>query len=160
MSIFSDLLITTAICIVSALLEGLFAGKNVKPFLKKLRSPWYAPPLSVWIVIGGLYYVIFFFLIYRILRHEGDEALRTTALVLALLMMAINAFYNYVFFRAQNLFYCLLTGIPYIPAAIALFACLLALEPVAAWVFFPYLLYLIYVSFLGYKFWKLNPDLS
>jgi tryptophan-rich sensory protein len=159
MSITLSVLLSVGICIISAIAEGLCAGKNVKPFLAKLRSPSYAPPLWIWVIIGIFYYVICFFIIYRIFRHEGDNALKTISLMLVLVLMSINAFFNYIFFRAQNLFYSFLTFIPYIPIAIALFICLLQFEEVAAWAFLPYLLYLTCVTFLCYKFWKLNENI-
>src|SRR2546421_8650034 len=156
MSVIFAILISSAVCVISAMLEGLFAGKGVKTFIANLRSPSYAPPFWVWIIIGAFYYVISFFISYRVLRHSGDGHLRAASLTLLLAMMSINAIWNYVFFRLQNLFLSFFAFIPYPLLAIALFVCLLQFEPLAAWVFLPYLAYLNYAAFICYKYWKLN----
>jgi translocator protein len=158
MSIISALLISLAICVVSAILEGIGAGKDVKGFFAKLRQPSLAPPLWVWYIIGVVYYVMCFFLSYRILRHEGDDTLKYAALALLLIYMGINAFWNFLFFRFRNMLYAFLITLPYIPVAIGLFLCLWQFDRVAAFVFMPYLFYLVYATWLGYQNWQLNKN--
>jgi len=137
-------------------LEGVCAGKKVKAYFAKLRWPSYSAPLWVWYIIGGLYYAIFFFLIYRILRLDSDAVLKIAALALILFMMAVNALWNYVFFRAQNLFVSFLGASLFPIMDITLFICLIHLDKVAAWSLVPYLLYRIYALWWGYGLWKLN----
>ena len=158
MSIVSAILISLGICVISAISEGLFAGKGVKAFIANLRTPSYAPPFWVWIIIGVFYYIISFLISYRVLRHNGDSFLKVASLTLLLGMISINAFWNYVFFRAHNLFLSFFAFIPYPLLAIALFVCLLQFEPLAAWIFLPYLAYLNYAAFICYKYWKLNEN--
>ena len=158
MSTVSVILISLLICAVFALLEGLFAGENVKSFLGNLRTPSYAPPLWVWAIIGVLYYAICFFIIYRIFRHDGNTSIKYAALALLLVVMAVNAFWNYVFFRAQNLFYSFVLGIFYSFVAIALFICLIQFDKIAALALAAYLLYLIYAFRWSYRLLKLNPQ--
>jgi len=112
----------------------------------------------VWIIIGVFYYIISFFISYRVLRHSGDSLLKAVSLTLLLAMMGMNAVWNYVFFRAQNLFLSFFSFIPYPLLAIALFVCLLQFEPLAAWIFLPYLAYLNYAAFICYKHWRLNEN--
>ena len=159
MSVSSAILISLGICIVSAVLEGVFAGKNVKSFFAKLRFPSYSPPLWAWYIIGAVYYVICFFILYRILRHDGDTSTKYLGLTLLLLKMCVNAFWNYVFFRVRSLFLSFIAFAFYPLIAIALFVCLLQLDGVAAWPLVPYLVYLIYAVWWGYGLWKLNPSL-
>ncbi len=72
MSTLYSILISLAACIAAAVLEGWCAGKNVRAYFATLRFPPYSAPLWVWYIIGGLYYLLFFFLIFRILKHDGD----------------------------------------------------------------------------------------
>ena len=151
------ILISLVICIASAILEGIGAGKDVKGFFARLHSPRFSPPLWVWYIIGVVYYAMCFFLAYRILRHAND-AIKYAALILLLVYMSINAIWNFIFFRARNMFYAFLIGLPYIPIAIGLFFSLLQFDLTAAYVFLPYLFYLIYATWLGYQNWQLNKD--
>ena len=151
------LLLSLLICAVGAGLEGLFAGKGVKDRLASLRLPAYAPPFAVWVVIGGLYYVICFAVWTRLFLLPRSPALSIAFILLAKLMF-INAFWNYLFFRARHLQFAYLIGFPYAAVAIALFAILLNLDQPAAWYFVPYLSYLVYASVWSYRIWKLNSN--
>lgn len=156
MSIGFAILISLGICVISAILEGVLAGKNVKQYLAGLRRPSYSIPLWGWFAIGGLYYVIYCVVLYRILRHEGDATLRNIALTLLLLIMSVNAFWNYVFFRARNLFLSFFAFAPYPIFAVALFVCLVQFDQTAAGLVLLYLLYLVYATWWGYRLWNLN----
>lgn len=156
MSVSSAIFLSLGVCILAAALEGVCAGKNVKSYFAKLRWPSYSAPLWVWYIIGGLYYGIFFFVIYRILRLDSDSVLKPAVLGLILFMMVVNALWNYVFFRAQNLFLGFIGASSFPILDIALFICLIQLDNVAAWSLIPYLLYRIYAVWWGYSLWKLN----
>lgn len=150
------LLISLGICIIAAVLEGLCSGKGVKQYFAKLKFPPYSAPLWVWYIIGGLYYLVFFFVIHRILRQNTNIFLTQATLVFILFMMILNALWNYVFFRAQNLF------VSFVVASLAplfdiiLLLLLLKLDATAAWALVPYLIYRVYGVWWGYGFWKAN----
>src|SRR5262245_6106618 len=156
MSETSAILTALGICAIAAILEGLAAGKNVKPYFAKLRWPAYSPPLWVWYIIGALYYAICFLILYRLLRHSGDAVLKQTALALIVALMIANALWNYVFFRAQNLRLSFASNIPYLGLAIAIFFCLVQIDQAAAWSLAPYLIYQGYALWWGYSLWKIN----
>ncbi len=146
-----------AICALGAALEGLFAGSGIRQRLASLRLPSYAVPFWGWMVIGGLYYVVCFSVLYRLFSLPSSPE-RTAAFVLVGAIMFINALWNYFFFRTRNLFHAYLLGLPYGAIAISLFfLLLLRLDRMAAWCLLPYILYLFYGNLWGYRIWKLNP---
>ena len=150
------LVISIAACIVAAALEGLCASRNVKPFFAKLRFPPYSAPLWLWSIIGGLYYVIFCFVLYRLLRLGSDSVLRSAALTLISFMMGVNALTNYVIFRAQDLRLSFIIGALFPVMDVTLFICLTELDTAVAWSLIPYLIYRVYAVWWGYRLWKLN----
>ena len=150
------MLVSFGACVIAAALEGVCAGKNVKSYFAELRWPPYSAPLWVWYIIGGLYYAIFFFVIYRVLRHAGDSVLTSAVLTLIFFMMAVNAVWNYIFFRARNLFLSVVVASLFPIMDVALLICLIQLDKVAAWSLVPYLLYRIYALWWGYGLWKIN----
>jgi tryptophan-rich sensory protein len=150
------ILTSLGVCIVAAALEGVCAGKNVKSFFAKLRFPPYSAPLWLWSIIGGLYYLIFCFVLYRLLRLNSDSALRPSALALILFMMIVNALANYIIFRARNLRLNFVVGALFPVMDIALFLCVVQLDQIAAWSLIPYLLYRIYAVWWCYGLWKVN----
>lgn len=156
MSVSYAILIAIGVCVVAAALEGVCAGKNVKSFFAKLKFPPYSAPLWVWTIIGGVYYLIFGFIIYRLLRLNDDSSLKYAALTLILFMMVVNALTNYVIFRAQNLHLSFIVGILFPLLDISLFICLVQLDNVAALSLILYLLYRVYAVWWGYALWKIN----
>ena len=153
-------LISTGICLGAAALEGVCAGKNVSAYFAKLKWPRYAAPLWVWYIIGALYYAIFFFVMFRLLRLEEDSILKTATFALILFMMVANGLWNYVFFRAQNLFAGFISGSLAPILDLGLFICLIKLDKTAAWAFVPYLIYRLYAVWWGYGLWKMNRPAS
>ena len=145
------------ICALGAALEGLFAGRGIKQRLANLRLPSYAVPFWGWMVIGGIYYVICFAILYRLFLLPPIPG-RSVAFALLGAIMFINALWNYFFFRTGNLFHAYLLGLPYGAIALSLFLLLLLrVDRMAAWCLLPYILYLFYANIWGYRVWKLNP---
>jgi tryptophan-rich sensory protein len=143
-------------CAVAAGLEGICAGTGVKSFFARLKSPAYSPPLWVWYIIGGLYYVTFFIVLFRILTLGNRSALINITLTLVAALMVTNALWNYLFFRAQRLFASVvLTFLAPIMDG-ALLVCLIQLDGVAACSLIPYLLYRLYSLWWAYGLWNLN----
>lgn len=149
-------LISFVVCGIAAALEGLCAGRNVKAFFASLRMPPFSAPLWVWSIIGGGYYIIFGFILYRLLRLDINSRLWSVAIALVVLMMILNALANYVIFRARNLYLSYIIGAWYPLLDVSLFLCLLSLDRVAAVALIPYLVYRIYGVWWGYALWKIN----
>lgn len=147
-------------CGFAAGLEGLCAGTKVKSYFAELKWPPYAPPLWVWSIIGVLYYVTFFFVLYRLFRRPLSNPVWTATIILVLVMMLINALWNYVFFRARKLALSLAaTG--FAPLLdVALLICLSQLDKAAAWSLVPYLIYRIYSLWWSYSLWKMNSQIA
>ena len=156
MSLSVAILISVVVCLLAAGLEGICAGKNVKSFYAELHFPRYSAPLWVWTIIGGVYYVIFWFVLYRLLLLENRSTLWIAAFTLIIFMMIVNALTNYVIFRARNIALSFLITCIFPFMDVALFVCLLRLDKPAAWSLLPYLLYRIYSVWWGYGLWKLN----
>ena len=152
-------LIALAVCAVAAALEGAAAGTGVRAHLASLRLPWWALPFGAWVVVGGLYYVLCFVVLYRLLERPSSQ-LTVAALATTVLLMGANAAFNAVFFRRRNLYASFLFFIPYAALAIALFILLLFIDPVASAAVGLYLVYLIYATAWGYQVWRLNGNQS
>jgi benzodiazapine receptor len=153
---FFAVLIAFAICATAAAFESVCAGKNVKSFFTTLRFPRWSAPLWVWTIIGGGYYLIFFFILYSLFRFNNYESRWYAAFALCVLMMAVNGLTNYVIFRARNLYLSFVIGAAFPIMDVTLFALLLTFDQTAAIVMIPYLLYRVYAVFWGYALWQAN----
>jgi tryptophan-rich sensory protein len=153
-------LYSLGICVAGAVLEGLFAGRGVKLRLAELRLPRLAPPLWAWALIGLGYYAICFAVCYRLFTAPEPTALTYASLALLGGLMFVNAFWNYVFFRMRSPYHAFLLSVPYTLLAVSLFLVLLAADRRASAILSPYLAYLLFGNFWGYRVWKLNAPSS
>jgi len=156
MSIMFAVLASLTICGIVAALEGACAGRNVRSFFATLSFPRYSAPLWVWTIIGGAYYLIFFFVIYRLLRLSDYPSRWYVAFGLIVFMMFVNALSNYVIFRARDLYLSFVIGALFPFMDVVLFALVLTLDQFAALVIIPYLLYRVYAVYWGYALWRAN----
>ena len=104
----------------------------------------------------GIYYLIFFFITYRLFRFSSYPFWWYVALGLCVFMMVVNGLSNYVIFRARNLYLSFVIGAVFPVMDVTLFALLMALDRSAALAMIPYLLYRVYAVFWGYALWRLN----
>ena len=156
MSTVYAILTSVGICTLAAGLEGLCAGKNVKGFFAQLRFPASSAPLWLWSIIGGLYYLIFWFVLFRLLKLNFYSQVRTLAITLICFMMVVNALANYVIFRKQDLRLNFIIGAVFPIMDVTLLICVIQLDRPAAWSLVPYLLYRVYAVWWCYGLWKVN----
>jgi benzodiazapine receptor len=146
------------ICGVAAGLEGLAGGKDVKSYLSTLNLPRFSPPFLLWILIGGLYYIICFVVLFRLLQRPDNAA--GSAIGIVLLLMVMNILWTYVFFRRRSFAGSTLIAVLYTPVAIGLFILLRGLDSTAAWVFAPYMIYLAFAGWWTLALWRMNRRTS
>ncbi len=158
MMVIPGILISFLICGAAAALEGACAGKNVKTFFATVQSPPYSAPLWLWTIIGGTYYLIFFSILYRLLRLSNYPARWYAALGLIVGMMTVNGLTNYVIFRARNLYLSFVIGAVFPLLDLSLFFLLMTLDQTAAFLMIPYLLYRVYAVYWGYGLWRANQS--
>ena len=148
------LLLAAAVCIAAALLEAFCAGRGIRQRMAALRWPRYSVRFSGWMVIGGVYYLICFAVLTRLMLTTSP--LRTVPFLLLGRVMLINALWNVFFFRTRNLRHAFLVGLAYSAAALALLLTLWRVDVAAASCFSPYVIYLFYANAWGYRVWQLN----
>ena len=150
--------LSVAICLVAALVEGLCAGRQVRPFFDEVRLPPHSPPLWLWSLIGAAYYLIFGLVLYRLLSHVAASGLTRLALALIGSMMLGNGLSNLVIFRARNLRLSGMIGDAYALLDILLVLVVARIDAVAAWALTPYLAYRVYAVWWGHVLAELNPS--
>jgi len=148
-------LISFVICLLAVIAEGLMAGGDIRQHFRDLKLPKGSPPMWLWIVIGLGYYAICFTILYRLLSATGGTT-RHVAIGLLIVLLAANAFWNYLFFRAKNLAATFYFSLAYGVVAIALLVLLSMIDRTSALVLLPYIAYLPYAGVFQYLLWRLN----
>ena len=150
------IVVALGICALAAAAEGILSGKRPMEVLATLRLPRFTPPPWLWIIIGVFYYVICFSVLTRLLQMDGSHRLQYSATVLMIVLLGLNALFNYVLFRSRNVQAAFMLFIPYVLVAVALQICLFCVDKIAGFIFVPYLAYLVFATVWGYELWRLN----
>lgn len=149
--------IAFAICVAAAFAETLFAGKDVTQKMRGLRQPSWSLPFGAWIAIGLFYYAACFYALAQLFETGSPRtAGEVTALTLLLAIMATNAAWNGLFFRAANYKASFLLFFPYATAIAALIVLLIGISFAAAIVFAAYAAYFFYALPWTYSVWRMN----
>jgi translocator protein len=145
------------LCTLSIIFEVFGVSKQGKIWFENLRQPKYSFPFWIWYFIGGLYYLICGIVAYRIFLFK-DESTFALALILLIALMFINGLTNYILFKLRSLGAFYFAIFPFSIITISLFIVLLRLDELAAWVLFPYVLWLLYDVYYFHFLWKMNKS--
>lgn len=148
--------VSLGICALAATAEGILSGKRPMQVLTTLRLPRFTPPRWAWIVIGLFYYAISFTVLARLLHMDGTNRLHYSATVLMIVLLGLNALFNYLLFRLRNLLAAFVVFVPYDLVAVGLQICLFRLDNTSGYIFVPYVVYLVFANVWGYQLWRLN----
>ena len=152
----SALLKTIALCLISIIIEVISATKEGKKWFDSLKRPKYSFSLSVWYVVGAVYYIIFGIVAYR--QFSMGETFSSTTVFLLVLVMVLNGLGNFVIFKYRSTKWFYLLIYPFSILLLALIIVLFENDRLSATLASIYFLWLIYDLYYGYNLWKLNEN--
>ena len=154
----TPLAFAVGLCAVVAVLEGLLTGSGPTAWYPRLQKPRWQIPLWASVAVGLTVYAIDGFVAYRLLTAVPSAADRTVALAALVVVMVLNALWNYAFFGYRSTLVGFLGIVGFLGPLLVLQTALFAYDPVAAWVHVPYVIFVLaYDVPLFYRIWRLNP---
>ncbi|HEV2091808.1 MAG TPA: tryptophan-rich sensory protein [Rubrobacter sp.] len=146
------------LCAAVAVLEGFLTGGGLKDWYPRLRKPRWHIPLWASVAVGLIVYAIDGFVAYRLLTAVPSAGDRAVALAALVVVMVLNALWNYAFFEYRSTLVGFLGITGFVGPLLVLQTALFVYEPVAAWAHMVYTLYVLaYDVPLFYAIWRLNP---
>jgi translocator protein len=147
------------LCVAVAVLEGFLTGSGLKDWYPRLRKPRWQIPLWASVAVGLTVYVIDGFVAYRLLTAVPSVGDRTVALTALVVVMVLNALWNYAFFEYRSTLVGFLGIVGFLGPLLVLQTALFVYDPPAAWVHMVYTLYVLaYDVPLFYEIRRLNPE--
>ena len=147
------------LCQAVAVLEGVLTGSGLKDWYPRLRKPRWQIPLWASVAVGLVVYVIDGFVAYRLLTAVPSAGDRTVALTALVVVMVLNALWNYAFFEYRSTLVGFLGIVGFLGPLLVLQTALFVYDPLAAWAHMAYTLYVLaYDVPLFYEIRRLNPD--
>jgi translocator protein len=139
----------------ASILGQIATYPNLSPWFASLAKPSFNPPNWVFAPVWTTLYALMAFALWRILRLRGSS-LRTTAVSLFFIQLALNAAWSWMFFWAHSPLLGLVNIIPQFLTVLATIAAFARLDRLAAWCLVPLALWVSYASILNFWLWRLN----
>lgn len=135
---------------------GALASVDAASFYARLNKPAWAPPAGVFGPVWSALYLLMAWAAWLVWR-EADRPRRGAALAVFVVQLAANALWSWLFF-AWHLggwaFADVLMLLGLIVVTLVLFH---RVRPLAAWLLWPYLLWVAFASALTWAVWRANP---
>ncbi|HEX8456470.1 MAG TPA: TspO/MBR family protein [Pyrinomonadaceae bacterium] len=149
------LVCAVAACFAAAGLGSVYTTPSIPTWYASLQKPAWTPPAWVFGPVWTLLYLLMAVAVWLVWRERGFTGARP-ALTLFAVQLTLNALWSVVFFgwKRPGL---ALVEIYFLWAAI--FATMLSfwrISHAAAWLIWPYLLWVTFAGFLNLSIWRLN----
>lgn len=145
-----SLIIPFAAGIISYFLSG-----DIKTVYANIKKPFFAPPDSIFPVVWNILFLLMGISCYMIFV-SGHSGLRKKALTLYAVQLVLNALWTFIFFKLEMF----LLALIWVSAILAVTAVMCVyfykIEPVAAYLQIPYLLWLTFALMLNAGVYFLN----
>lgn len=129
---------------VSALLSGGFSD-----FFDKYEQPPLLPPAWLFPVVWVILYAIMGFSAYLIISSETPTSEKNKAVGLYLAQLGVNFLWSIVFFRLEALWAAFAVIIILLVLIVAMFLSFRKINPVAAYINIPYIVWVAFASYLN-----------
>ena len=136
-------------------LSGWLTRGGMKIYTETAVQPPLSPPSFLFPIVWGILYALLGIGATRIYLapHSKD---RTRGLNLFATQLIVNFFWSLIFFNAQAYGFALLWLFLLWGLVLWMILTFRKVDPLTAWLQFPYLLWLTFAAYLNYGVWKLN----
>jgi len=151
------LLISVVVVMAIGISASFFTGSSVNGWFTTIEKPSWNPPSWLFAPVWTILYVMIGLALYR-LWTSPSSSLRSIAIGLFCLQMALNFAWSLIFFGRQQVGWALV-DILFLWVVIG--GCILIftrVSPVAAKLFIPYWLWVSFATALNYAIWQLNGN--
>lgn len=148
-------LVAVGAVVAASILGQIATYPNLSPWFAGLTKPSFNPPNWVFAPVWTTLYALMAFALWRIFRLPGSS-LRTAAVSLFFIQLALNAAWSWMFFWAHSPLLGLINIVPQLLAIFATIAAFARVDRLAAWCLVPLALWVSYASLLNFSLWRLN----
>ncbi len=151
------LIIAVLIPLAVGSLAGYFTASSVNGWYTTLVKPSFNPPNWLFAPVWTSLYIMMGIAFYLIWKKEANDVVKSTAVTLYIVQLALNFLWSFVFFYAQQPGWALVN---IILMWIFIFLTILwfgKISSLSAWLLVPYICWVSFATVLNYAIWKLNP---
>lgn len=150
-----SLLVCIAIPLVAGTLSGFANVNTINTWYNTLIKPSFNPPNYLFGPVWTILYILMGISLYMVVRTTKSD-LRTTALLIFGLQLALNFSWSFIFFYFQSPAIALIVISVLWIAILMMMIYMHKLSPVASYLQIPYLLWVSFATVLNAAIWYLN----
>lgn len=147
----SSLIISILIPILVGTLSSLFSGSMSTSMFNK---PSFSPPSFLFPIVWTILYILMGISSYLI--YSSDSPNKGKALATYAIQLIFNFFWSIIFFGASQYLFAFVWLIALIIIIIMMIYQFYAIEPLAAYLQIPYLLWCLFAAYLNFMIYRLN----
>jgi len=145
------------LCYAVAAVGGWWTTAELRDWYLGLRRPRFAPPNWVFGPVWTMLYTLMGLAAWLIWLSPPSPV-RTKALLLFVLQLALNLLWTWLFFHEHDIGNALADVFLLWTANLAEMLLIYPLQAQAAWLLAPYLAWVSFAGFVNFGYWRLNPD--
>lgn len=136
-------------------LSGFLSRNGMEQYSAVINQPAFSPPMILFPIVWGILYLLMAVGAARI-TLAPPSAEKSTALNLYIIQLVVNFFWSLIFFNAQAFGFALLWLLLLWVLVLAMIITFHKVDPIAAYLQIPYLLWLSFAAYLNAGVWYLN----
>ena len=136
-------------------LSGLLSREGMRIYSQTVIQPTLAPPMWVFPVVWSILFALMG-ISAAIIWQSPESELRSKGLNLFVAQLTINFFWSLIFFNLQAFGFAFLWLVLLWALVAWMIWTFYQVEPLAAWLQIPYLLWLTFAGYLSFSVWMLN----
>lgn len=137
------------------LLAGLLTAESTRLYSAVTVKPPLSPPAIVFPIVWTVLYALMGFGAARVYQSPGGAA-RSLGLNLYIAQLIVNFFWSLIFFNVQAYGFALLWLTVLWCLILVMILVFRKVDPLAAWLQIPYLLWVTFALYLNWGVWRLN----
>lgn len=136
-------------------LSGFLSRKGMELYSSVIKQPPLSPPMIIFPIVWGILFALMGFGAARV-SLTPPTAGRSKALNIYIAQLIVNFFWSLIFFNAQAFGFAFFWLLLLCALVILMILSFRKVDPLAAWLQIPYLLWLIFAAYLNAGVWYLN----
>lgn len=140
------LVLCVALCLAVGALGSVVTRPEIPGWYATLAKPFWTPPPVAFPIAWTTLYLLMAVALWRLWDRVPPSVLRTRAMALFALQLALNAVWSPVFFKWHNPAAALVVIGLLVPAIAMLIATSARLDRIAAWLLAPYLAWVVFAT--------------
>lgn len=156
MNTYLKLFISVIICMAIGGISGYFTSSEITTWYVTLNKPSFNPPNWIFAPVWTTLYFLMGISFWLIWKSNAQKTIKNKAITFFIIQLVLNFFWSIIFFNLHQLGFALAEILLMWIFIVLTIISFYPISKTAAYLLFPYLLWVSFASILTFSIWKLN----